>query len=410
MMSKLTKIFIITLLSCVVSVPQAEAIQKLEFPDPISTLPKNIEKIKEEIEQKYTEAMETLNGKIRKALSGEGAALFSQLVNNRGANVISDLARGQFNVGDFSLTSISNAVVAQMGEFKLDLANLSAMTEDYAKALEEAKVTRTKMMNAELIKLDAEREAVNTALMDDPTNEALLTKLNDLDINLANLQGQIDQAMAEDVLADKKLENYRQEISTLMAQIDGISAEKVSEDFLKSLNEKVAGLFPTQDNEDVRDIYATNIYKLFLGEYDNIGGENMMRVKKARNQEYYEALKNLAREYLNTRNDVEKSSERSQNCLDALGKADGISGQQTMQICADLQNARAAAGQASLLLARLRFRAIETIQGWHDKYKLVDYSKDPTVLNLDDYIFTKKDLKFNAKYKVKQAISNFKGF
>lgn len=409
-MSKLTKIFIITLLSCVVSVPQAEAIQKLEFPDPISTLPKNIEKIKEEIEQKYTEAMETLNGKIRKALSGEGAALFSQLVNNRGANVISDLARGQFNVGDFSLTSISNAVVAQMGEFKLDLANLSAMTEDYAKALEEAKVTRTKMMNAELIKLDAEREAVNTALMDDPTNEALLTKLNDLDINLANLQGQIDQAMAEDVLADKKLENYRQEISTLMAQIDGISAEKVSEDFLKSLNEKVAGLFPTQDNEDVRDIYATNIYKLFLGEYDNIGGENMMRVKKARNQEYYEALKNLAREYLNTRNDVEKSSERSQNCLDALGKADGISGQQTMQICADLQNARAAAGQASLLLARLRFRAIETIQGWHDKYKLVDYSKDPTVLNLDDYIFTKKDLKFNAKYKVKQAISNFKGF
>jgi ribosome recycling factor len=252
---------------------------------------------------------------------------------------------------------------------------------------------------------------VNQALLADPTNESLKAKLDDLDINIANMQGQIRETMSQNALENEKLEEYKKSLATLGEQIGNISAQKMSADLLKTLNAKVANLFPTQDDEDVQEVYATNMYRLFLGEYETEESENLTKIIKARRQEYYESVKNMARVYLNTLNDMESSSDRSKNCADALGKADGIDGQQTMQICTDLQNGRVSAGVTGLLLARLRYRATADMQRWTNMYKLRDYTSDPTKFNLDNYIFTKNDLNFNkAKLKLRETISNFKGF
>lgn len=408
-MSKLRKIFIVILLSLVVIAPRAEAVSKLDFTDPVSNFGKKIEKVKEKIEQKYNEAMEFLNGKIRKAFGAEGAALFNDLVVKRASNIIQKAAQGQFDVGDLSLKGLSNSIMSQLGDFKLDIANLTAFANDLSVSLERAKVLKTEKMHAELSKFEAEREVVNKALLSDPENEVLKAKLDDLDINIANMQGQIREEMAKDVLEDEKVLKFKNEIAALSEQVSNLSAQKLSEDLLKSLNTRVASLFPTQDDDDIKEIYATGIYRLFLGEYESESSENLTKIIKARRKEYYESVKNMAREYLNTMNDIEKSSERSKQCADALGTAQGADGQQTMQICTDLQNARAAAGAASLMLARLRYRAMEDMQSWTNKYKLRDYSADPTKFNLDNYIFSKKDLYFNdAKTRIKGAISDFK--
>ncbi len=411
MKSKFSKIFIAVLLSFVIITPKAEAVSKLDFTEQISDFGRKVQKVKEKIEQKYADVMEKLNGKIRKALGAEGAALFNDLVVKRASNIVKNAAQGQFDVGDLSLKGLSNAMVSQLGDFKLDLANLSALANDYAVSLEKAKVAKTEKMHIELSQFEAERNVVNQALLADPTNESLKAKLDDLDINIANMQGQIRETMSQNALENEKLEEYKKSLATLGEQIGNISAQKMSADLLKTLNAKVANLFPTQDDEDVQEVYATNMYRLFLGEYETEESENLTKIIKARRQEYYESVKNMARVYLNTLNDMESSSDRSKNCADALGKADGIDGQQTMQICTDLQNGRVSAGVTGLLLARLRYRATADMQRWTNMYKLRDYTSDPTKFNLDNYIFTKNDLNFNkAKLKLRETISNFKGF
>ncbi|MBO6281410.1 MAG: hypothetical protein J6N49_02635 [Alphaproteobacteria bacterium] len=410
MMSKFYKIFIAILLSFVIVAPEAEAVSKLDFTEPMSDIAKKVEKVKEKIEQKYHEVMEKLNGKIRKALGAEGAALFNDLVVKRASNIVKNALKGQFDVGDLSLKGLSNSMLSQLGDFKLDAANLQAFANDLAMSLEKAKLAKTQQMHIKLSEFEAERSIVNKALLADPNNAELKAKLDDLDINVANMQGQIREAMAENKLQDERLEKYKSELAAFNEQIANLSVQKMSEDLLKTLNAKIASLFPSQDDEDVQEVYGTSISRLFLAEYEAESSENLTNIIKARHKEYYESVKNMAREYLNMINDVEKSSERSKQCADAMGTADGISGQQTMQICTDLQNARAAAGTTSVMLARLRYRAIADMQGWNNMYKLRDYSRDPTKFNLDNYIFSKKDLTFNVKDELRKAIGNFKGF
>ena len=66
-----------------------------------------------------------------------------------------------------------------------------------------------------------------------------------------------------------------------------------------------------------------------------------------------------------------------------------------------------------LLLAEIRFNTMTEINLWNDKYRLMDYSKDYTKFNLDDYVAKKKSLLDQAKDKAKDAatsgISGWKG-
>ena len=407
MMSRLYKIFIVALLSLAIFIQRAEAITKLEFTDPISEMSKKIQKVYEEIEEKYTETVEKLNGKIRQAVGGEGASLFNKFVLTKSPNLVLNGLRGQFNVGDLGLNGLSNTMLSQYGNLKLDLANMLTYTTDMAKSLENEKLEKTKMIHVELSGLYSEREILKDLLAKSPENaEEIQTKLKDIEIGIANLEGQSEKILAENVLENSKITESQKTIDLLGEQINNFNTQKVSADLLKSLNTATANLFATKDNDDTADVYATNINRLFLGKYDYEGGDNLSKIIKARQQEYYEAVKNLGREYLNTLNDVEKSAERSQSCADGLEMPDGIDGQQTMQICMDLQNARVAAGYAGILIAQLRFKAISDIQSWNHMYKLRSYDADPTKFNLDNYIFKKENLNFNAS----SAISNFKGF
>lgn len=401
------KIFGFMLLLGVLFAPNVYAVSKLDYTEPPNDLTAKIQKIKERIEQKYTEVMEILNGKIRKAFGAEGAFLINEYVFRRGSHLVRNAMMGQLAVGDFSLKGLSQSMLSQLGSFKLDLANLAMLANDYEAALQYGKLEKTKQMNILLSQYEAERDAIQKALASNPDDEELKAKFDDLNVNIANMQAQIRSVMTEQSEDDQKLQSYRGTIAALDAQIGSLSIMRASNELVKTLNSKLDNLFDKLT--DTESPYATSMNKLFLGVFESPSSINLMRIKKARKKEYYDALKNIAREYLNTYKNIEKITEESQSCVEALSKADGIAGQQTMQICVDLQQAKAAAGYTQLLLAKLRYRATADLQLGSGNYAINGYT-DQTKFNLDNYKFKKSDLYSVNVNNVKNAIANFKGF
>lgn len=411
-MSRLYKIFIVVLLSLVIFIPRAKAITKLEFTDPVCEMSKKIQKDNEENEQENAEATEKQNEKERRPENGEGTSLFKKIVSSKTTKMVLGALQGQFNVGDSGSDDLSGSSSANNGNLKLDFESILSYTEDLVKSAQKAKLEKTKMIHAQLSALYSERDMLKEILAQSPDNaEQVEARLKDIEIEIANLEGQSEKIMAENTTENEKIEKNKKTMDLLSKQISNLNSQKISSDLLKSLNTATAKLFATKENDDdAEDVYATNINRLFLGRYDYEGGDNLAKVIKARQQEYYDAVKNLGREYLNTINDIEKTSARSTDCFDALSMADGINGQQTMQICVDLQNARAAAGYTGILIARLRFKAMADIQGWTHMYKMRDYKASPTRFNLDNYIFQKSKLKFNASDAIQKGFSSFSGF
>lgn len=401
------KIFIFMLSLSIMWATDVYAVSKLDYTEPPNDLTTKIQKIKERIEQKYTEVMEILNGKIRKAFGAEGAFLINEYVFKRGSHLVRNAVMGQLAVGDFSLRGLSQSMLSQLGSFKLDLANLAMLANDYERALQYGKLEKTKQMNILLSQYEAERDAVQKALAKNPDDEELKAKFEDLNINIANMQAQIRRVMTEQTEDDLKVQSYRNTITSLDAKIGQLSIMRASNELVKVLNSKLDNLFDKLT--DTESPFATSMNKLFLGVLESPSSRNLMRIQKARKQEYYEALKNLAREYLNTYNDIEKITEESQSCVEALSKADGIAGQQTMQICVDLQQAKAAAGYTKILLAKLRYRATADMQFGRGNYAINGYA-DPTIFNLDNYRFKKSDLFSVNINSAKNAIASFKGF
>lgn len=411
-MSRLYKIFIVALLSLVVYIPRATAITKLEFTDPVCEMSKKVQKDAEENEQENAEANEKLNEKERRPENGEGTSLFKKFVSKKSTKLVLNALKGQFNVGDSGSEDLSDSSSSNNGNLKLDFDSLLTYTQDLVKSSQKAKLEKTKMIHAQLSALYSERDMLKEILDQSPDNaEQVEARLKDIEIEIANLEGQSEKILAENTMNNEKIAKNKKAMDALSKQISNLNSQKISSDLLKSLNASTAKLFANKEkDDDAEDVYATNINKLFLGKYDYEGGDGLAKVIKARQQEYYAAVKNLGREYLNTINDIEKSSDRSVNCIDALSMADGINGQQTMQICVDLQNARVAAGYTGILIAQMRFKAISDIQSWTHMYKFRSYDASPTRFNLDNYIFQKKKLKFNVSDKLSSAMSNFKGF
>ncbi|MCQ2734416.1 MAG: hypothetical protein MJ212_00505 [Alphaproteobacteria bacterium] len=401
------KILSLVLLSGVLCAPNVYAVSKLDYTEPVNDLTVKVQKVKERIEQKYTEVLEILNGKVRKAFSGEGASLINEFVYGKSSGLVGNTVTGQLAVGDSDLSGLSQSMLSQLGSFKLDLANLVTLADDYEKALQYGKLEKTKQINVLMSQYEAERDAVRKALESEPDNEELKAKFDDLNVNIANMQAQVRSIMTEQSEDDQKLQSYKNSIASLDTQIGNLSTMKASNELVKALNSKLDNLFDKLS--DTESPYTTSMNKLFLGAYESPTSENLMRIKKARKKEYYDALKNAAREYLSAYKSIEKITEESQSCVEALSKADGIAGQQTMQICVDLQQAKAAAGYTQFLLARLRCIATGDLQMGSGNDTVNGYA-DQTKFNLDNYKFKKSDLYLSNENGTKNAIANFTGF
>lgn len=409
------------ILSATLFVPEASAIHKLGFWDPIVDFAHKVQKTKEKIEEQYTAVLEKQNEKIKKATGAEGAALFKAVVPQN----LGDIRKGivqKLLAGQWDFDSLLKGALPKLANMKLDWASFKQLSQDYDRALKAEKLAKDKEIDAELTKLYAE---VN-----------LYQQQKDV-YNLDELQ----QLLVENP-NDEKLEEYAQKIAALEEQksTNVNPTAKKFEDEMKDLNKKIrennreimdtqmfkdltsktddliSGLFSKKaDDAETKDLYNQNIAKLFLGKYELVNAENVNRIMKNRKQEYYHAVVNMLEIALEGDGHTMKIADDSQNMKEAMTEvAEGNYGAKDMEIGTDIETAKAAARYMQLLLAKLRLDTTRTLQSWTDYYKLKDYSKytkDEIKFSLDDYILNDSkiaQLKGLAKGKAQDAIDNFK--
>ena len=389
------------------------AVSFLSFMEPVTDVLRKIEKEKEKIEEKYNTYMQKLDARVSKAFGAEGSLLFKEVVLDKSNAVVISAARGQFNLSPFTEQSLLDSLTSQLGNMKLDYANVQNMMEDYIKAEENAKSQKDATMRKTLVALEAERSAFNDQLLTNDTPE-LRAKLDETDKNIALLKVQLKDNMETDVLKSTTVKNYQNKLTDMQNKIDLVSIKTFDTDLQKKLNKEVENLFDYKENSNEGDLeleeaYKINIDKLFLKENEKETSENIAKINKLRRTEYYNAHKELIYSVISTYGSIVEEEDRIKYCTEASQQAQGIFGASAMRICIDLQNARAAARYMQLLLAEMRFDAMSEMQKWTDKYKLTDYNKDVSKFNLDDYVMKASDFASGITEKANRAVSSLLG-
>ncbi|MBR3676729.1 MAG: hypothetical protein IKN71_06310 [Alphaproteobacteria bacterium] len=401
------------MLAQTVCVMPAHAFIKLDFTGPVADILDKIKQEKIKYEEWYKSQLEKLNQKVLKAFGAEGAELFKSVTSNA-TSIVTSAAKGQFNAGDFTAKGFMSAMGAQLGNYKLDYANILNQMQDYVNAQERAKLDKKAAMETELLKLSSQRAALNDLIAqnpDDPGNADRLKQMDELDKAMADLQKQIKDNDEQQVADDENTKSLENKMKSLQDQISNITAQTSQDNLMKSLQLETSKLFghgtAAAQEEDNKELYETALSKLFLAEDEAENTQNVARIMKIRKKEYYDALKNSLETVITTYGSIEEISERSKACGEASTKmANGVFGASAMRICTELQNTKIAARYMEILLALIRYETTSEMQIWTNKYKLKDYEKDVTKFNLDDYILKKESMLKKGKNKLNQAIDN----
>ena len=415
------KILILVAVSYLSVTAPAMAVTKLEATGPAADIVNKIQKVKEKFEDIQTKIMKEKEKWTKKAeafldktLGTEGAALFKQYVVEPGAGIVKSVAKGQYNAGDFSLSGFTSAIKSELGNYKLDFATLVSQAKDMANTAAKARLEKSRAIEIQVAKLQSEWDAKNNlnATVKSAQLEAELEELAKRISGLKEQAAQLNNKTLEENEAQKKMQEKMVAMQDLMASYSG----KISQDdLLKKLNAEAMSLFTLKtDEEEDQAIYSASMEKLFLGKYDFGTSENLARIRRARQEEYYKSEKNILKVIVETYNSIENTEQNIKGCTQASGEAQAIFGGSAMRVCVDGQIIKIAAQYMEMLLAQIQQEASLEIQNWADIYKLPDYNRDYTKFNLDDYVLTKDDLKKNLKSMATGAIGDammkFKGF
>ncbi|MBQ8481885.1 MAG: hypothetical protein IJ532_05075 [Alphaproteobacteria bacterium] len=415
------KILILVAVSYLSVTAPAMAVTKLEATGPAADIVNKIQKVKEKFEDIQTKIMKEKEKWTKKAeafldktLGTEGAALFKQYVVEPGAGIVKSVAKGQYNAGDFSLSGFTSAIKSELGNYKLDFATLVSQAKDMANTAAKARLEKSRAIEIQVAKLQSEWDAKNNlnATVKSAQLEAELEELAKRISGLKEQAAQLNNKTLEETEAQKKMQEKMVAMQDLMASYSG----KISQDdLLKKLNAEAMSLFTLKtDEEEDQAIYSASMEKLFLGKYDFGTSENLARIRRARQEEYYKSEKNILKVIVETYNSIENTEQNIKGCTQASGEAQAIFGGSAMRVCVDVQIIKIAAQYMEMLLAQIQQEASLEIQNWADIYKLPDYNRDYTKFNLDDYVLTKDDLKKNLKSMATGAIGDammkFKGF
>lgn len=393
----------------------AYAISKLDFFAPVADITDKIGKVKIKIEDVYNKQLEILNAKVQKVAGREGAMIFSYLRQNATA-IITSAAKGQFYAADYTGSGMWDAIKGELGNYKLDYATLYTQAERYMQAREEEKVKRVAAMEKELLKMQAEKEALNKRYIartsETQLTDAEIARLKELEIGIPKLQKEIAWEQQRNAAEDAKYQKMRQTLDGQQQKINKLVEKTSREEVVNMLGKQSAKLFDSKKDEENEELYSLAQDKLFLKKNEPENPDNMDRVRKIRQQEYFKAVKNSMETVVTTYASMEEIKERSLGCSDAATQmAQGVFGASAMRICIELQNAKVAARYMEILLAQIRMETTGDMQFWSDKYKLEDYDKDMTTFNLDDYKMKKQTLFKKVKAKAQAAaqdkINNF---
>ena len=252
-------------------------------------------------------------------------------------------------MGRGSSSSVLDVLQKSILTTNVDIADLEQRKQDFIKAGEAAKMSKYQAIIVQKTELEAKWKAINTALVDDPDNQDLLKQQEDLSKQIAELEGQARMVLQEDVQNTVYISNLEGKIGNLRT-LAGSLGDKLKAENTLSFLDKQADNFEAEDKEAVGELYDSNIYRFFISDEDLKDTENVAKVKLERDKEYYKSVKhmweNIASSYIN----LTKTDETAKACADLSVQADSIFGAQAMQICADLQNAKAAAQYMEMML------------------------------------------------------------
>lgn len=405
------KILTLVLASCFLTCQNTYAISKLDFFTQVENFGKSVQKEKEKWEKRYGKALYDLHDKAIKAGGAEGGALFNVLQKQMEGSVVNftDNVKNQaVSGGKVDLGSAFSDITKNFANAQLTAAMAQSALDDYKKAVAAERNAKEKDIDEKLMILEAKLKVIKD---DSEEKEKLATRIADLSAEKEDLKNKT-------ALRDEKAEQLQKNATAAAKAVSDLEQTINGQNTQKYLDKITDSLFSSKkDEEDIEaqeeqqqldDMYGSDIAEFFIGKYEYVGSQNIARVRAKRQQEYYKALQNLMRVLVVGAVKGEEFEKKSEAYLDQTTKVDGQLGGMAAKIGADVQNAKLAARYLELLLAEMRFNSMVEINSWNDKFK--NTKKDVTKFNLDDYIYKKNSLKDKINNKLQDTISGWQGF
>lgn len=405
------KILTLVLASCFLTCQNTYAISKLDFFTQVENFGKSVQKEQEKWEKRYGKALYDLHDKAIKAGGAEGGALFNVLQKQMEGSVVNftDNVKNQaVSGGKVDLGSAFSDITKNFANAQLTAAMAQSTLDDYKKAVAAERNAKEKDIDEKLMILEAKLKVIK----DDSEEKEKLA------IRIADLKAEKEDLKNRAALRDEKAEQLQKNataaakaVSDLEQTINGQNTQKYLDKITDSLfsgKKDEKDIEAQEEQQQLDDMYGSDIAEFFIGKYEYVGSQNVARVRAKRQQEYYKALQNLMRVLVVGAVKGEEFEKKSEAYLDKTSKVDGQLGGMAAKIGADVQNAKLAARYLELLLAEMRFNSMVEINSWNDKFK--NTKKDVTKFNLDDYIYKKNSLKDKINNKLQDTISGWQGF
>ena len=405
------KILTLVLASCFLTCQNTYAISKLDFFTQVENFGKSVQKEQEKWEKRYGKALYDLHDKAIKAGGAEGGALFNVLQKQMEGSVVNftDNVKNQaVSGGKVDLGSAFSDITKNFANAQLTAAMAQSTLDDYKKAVAAERNAKEKDIDEKLMILEAKLKIIK----DDSEEKEKLA------IRIADLKAEKEDLKNRAALRDEKAEQLQKKataaakaVSDLEQTINGQNTQKYLDKITDSLfsgKKDEKDIEAQEEQQQLDDMYGSDIAEFFIGKYEYVGSQNVARVRAKRQQEYYKALQNLMRVLVVGSVKGEEFEKKSEAYLDQTSKVDGQLGGMAAKIGADVQNAKLAARYLELLLAEMRFNSMVEINSWNDKFK--NTKKDVTKFNLDDYIYKKNSLKDTINNKLQDTISGWQGF
>lgn len=405
------KILTLVLASCFLTCQNTYAISKLDFFTQVENFGKSVQKEQEKWEKRYGKALYDLHDKAIKAGGAEGGALFNVLQKQMEGSIVNftDNVKNQaVSGGKVDLGSAFSDITKNFANAQLTAAMAQSTLDDYKKAVAAERNAKEKDIDEKLMILEAKLKVIK----DDSEEKEKLA------IRIADLKAEKEDLKNRAALRDEKAEQLQKNatvaakaVSDLEQTINGQNTQKYLDKITDSLfsgKKDEKDIEAQEEQQQLDDMYGSDIAEFFIGKYEYVGSQNVARVRAKRQQEYYKALQNLMRVLVVGAVKGEEFEKKSEAYLDQTSKVDGQLGGMAAKIGADVQNAKLAARYLELLLAEMRFNSMVEINSWNDKFK--NTKKDVTKFNLDDYIYKKNSLKDTINNKLQDTISGWQGF
>lgn len=269
-----------------------------------------------------------------------------------------------------------------------ELASKQAEIADYEEAMNEEQKTKLTEITQKLTELNVQLQRK------DLTKEEF-EKIRE---EVASLEAQQQALLDKPKEHDAALEGMKEEEKKLAKEVETLKPEAEKAEREENLQNKTADLFGEDDiTENNKSIYQTEIEALFLKENEESTSENLARIKKNRNMEYYLALQNAMNVSLLNAERAAATEEASEQNKKAGAEVEGNLTVKNVNISEVIEKAKAASHLTEALLAEMRFKTIQDMVSWNNKNRLYDYKKPVTEFDLDYYELKKTDLKNKVK-------------